>query len=113
MPDIDVVRPYWAPMAVAKVRVQKAADELAAEHGLISEWEGNTLRFERLGLHGEIRVTDAELRLQARLSFLLKPLKSRLVSEIEDKFNRLFPETKAGGQARKPRRKTTAAKGEE
>jgi len=102
MPDLDLVRPYWAPIAVAKVRVQKAADELAAEHDLRSQWDGNTLRFERPGLHGEIRVTASELRLQARLGFLLKPLKSRLVSEIEDKFNRLFPETKAGGHARRP-----------
>jgi len=92
MPDIDLVRPYWAPMAIAKVRVQKAADELAAEHDLKSQWDGDTLRFERPGLQGEICVTVSELRLQARLGFLLKPLKSRLVSEIEDKFNRLFPE---------------------
>jgi len=99
MPDIDLIRPYWAPMAIAKVRVQKAADELAAEHNLRSQWDGNTLRFERPGLNGEICVTHSELRLQARLGFLLKPLKNRLVNEIEDKFNRLFPES---GQSTAP-----------
>ena len=106
MPDINFIRPYSLPIAVAKARVQKAVDELATEHHLRSEWEGNTLRFDRSGLHGEIRVSDSEIQLQMHLSLLLKPLKGSLVSRIEDKFERLFPEAKAGANARKPRRKT-------
>jgi len=92
MPDINLVRSYSLPIAEAKARVQKTADELAAEYHLKSEWQGDTLRFERAGLHGAIDVTDSEIHLAVHLSLLLSPLKAKLVSRIEDKFERLFPE---------------------
>ena len=106
MPDIELVRPFSLPIAVAKARVQKTADELAAEYGLRSEWHHNTLRFDRTGLHGEIHVTNSEIQLQVNLSFLLKPLKERLITRIEDKFDRLFPELKTKTLAKKPYKKT-------
>jgi len=108
MPDISLVRPFSLPIAVAKARVQKTADELAQEYHLKSEWHGNTLRFHRTGLHGEMHVNESEIRLQVDLSFVLMPLKNKLVSRIEDKFERLFPEIKKGGHQKKPHLKPAA-----
>ena len=105
MPDITLLRSFALPIAVAKARVQKTADELAKEYDLRSEWDGNTLRFERTGLRGEIQVSDSEIRLAADLSFLLKPLKAQLTERIEDKFDRVFPEIKAGARIAKPAKK--------
>lgn len=102
MPDINLVRSYSLPLAVAKARVQKTADELAEEHHLKSEWEGDTLHFDRPGLHGAIEVTDSELRLEVNLSLLLKPLRGRLEKRIMDKFERLFPEAPGKHRRRKP-----------
>jgi putative polyhydroxyalkanoate system protein len=92
MPDIHLVRPFSVSVAVAKARVQKTADELADEYHLRSEWRGDTLHFDRTGLHGEIQVSGSEIRLEAHLSLLLKPLRAKLMGRIEDKFGRLFPE---------------------
>ncbi len=92
MPDIELVRPYSLPVAVAKARVQETADELAAEYHLRSRWHGDTLRFDRTGLHGEIHVTNSEIQLHVHLSLPLRPLRAKLTARIEDKFRRLFPE---------------------
>jgi len=105
MADIEVVRLFSLPVAVAKARVQKTADELADEYDLRSWWEGNVLRFDRPGLHGEIHVTHSELRVHVNLSVLLKPLRARLVDRIEDKIDRLFPEAKAITGAKTSRKK--------
>jgi len=106
MPDIELVRPHSVPIAQAKARVQKTADELAAEYSLRTEWNGDTLRFFRSGLHGEVYVTSSEIRLEATLSFLLKPLEAALVERIESKFEKLFPEPPPGPQAKKPPART-------
>jgi len=107
MPDIDIIRYHSLPLAAAKSRVQKTADELSAEHHLKSAWLGDTLSFERSGLHGEIRVTHSEIHLQATLGFLMKPFKGQLVDRIEEKLERVFPAAEAESQARKPPGKTT------
>jgi len=105
MSDIELVRPFSLPIAVAKGRVQKTAEELADEYDLRSQWHGNTLRFDRSGLHGEIHVTNSEIRLHVNLSLLLKPLKARLITRIEDKFDRLFPEVDAKAHTKKLHKK--------
>lgn len=101
MADIKLMRTHFVPLAEAKKRVQRAAEELAAEHDLRSEWEGNVLLFERPGLHGEIRVSASDIRLEASLGFLVKPLRGKLVSELEHKFEKLFPEPKPGSPGKK------------
>jgi len=107
MSDISLVRSFSLPIKVARARVQRTADELADEYGLRSEWQGNTLHFDRSGLHGEMHVSQSEIRLQVHLSLLLRPLKAKLISRIEDKFDRLFPELKAGARSGTPRKKTS------
>jgi len=104
MADIELVRAHSVPIAEAKRRVQQTAEELDAEYHLRSEWRGNTLLFDRAGLHGEIQVTGSEIRLETTLSFLLKPLRAALVERIEQKFEKLFPGSKSGSRANKPSR---------
>jgi len=95
MSDINLVRPHSVSVAEAKSRVQKTADALAVEYHLKNEWHGDTLRFLRKGLHGEMHVMHSEIRLHVTLGPLMKPLRARLIHRIEDKFQRLFPEAKA------------------
>jgi len=109
MSDIQLVRPHSVPIAEAKKLVQKTADALAIEYHLKSEWHGNTVRFARSGLHGEMHVTDSEIRLQVKLGPLMKPLRARLIHRIEDKFERLFREPKGGAHAIPPQKKTAPA----
>jgi len=92
MSDIELVRSHAVSISEAKARVQKIADELAPEYDLSSEWHGNTLHFQRSGLHGQTHVTASHIRLVATLGFLMKPLKNALVDRIERKFQKVFPE---------------------
>lgn len=106
MSDIQLVKPHSLPIAKAKALVREAADGLAAEYDLSSEWSGNTLRFHRSGVDGQAVVTDSEIRLDVTLSFLMRPFKAKFVGQIERDFDRLFAEQKPKSQAKKPARKT-------
>jgi putative polyhydroxyalkanoate system protein len=90
MSDIALVKTHSLPIAKAKALAQRAADRLAAEYGLSSEWHGDMLRLRRSGIDGRIFVTDSEIRLDVTLSFLLRPFKGKFVADIECDLNRLF-----------------------
>ena len=106
MSDIELIKFHSLPIAKAKALVQKAADGLIAEYGLSSEWDGNTLHFHRSGVDGQACVTSSEIRLSVSLGFLLKPLKGKFVSRIEQDFDRLFGEQAPRVQSKKPARQT-------
>lgn len=90
MSDIKLVRPHSLSMAKARALVQKAADSLAADYDLASEWHGNTLRFHRSGVDGQMHVTGSEIQLDVKLGFLLKAFKGTLLNHIERNFDELL-----------------------
>ncbi len=104
MSDIKLVRPHSLPLAKAKALAQKTADTLAAEYDLTSEWRGNTLRFHRSGVDGQMHVTDSEIRLDVTLGFLLKAFKTKIAGHIERNLEELL----AGDK--KPAKKSTGRK---
>ena len=106
MSDIKFVKSHSLPIAKARALVQKAADRLAAEYDLSSEWHGNTLRFHRSGVDGHMQVTASEIRLDVTLGFLLKPLKGRFVAYIERNFDKMLTRAQAKMPARKTERKS-------
>ena len=104
MSDIKLVRSHSLPLAKAKALAQKAADALAAEYDLTSEWRGNTLRFHRSGVDGQMHVTESEIQLDVTLGFLLKAFKAKIAGHIERNLEELL----AG--ERKPAKKSTGRK---
>jgi putative polyhydroxyalkanoate system protein len=100
MSDIKLVRTHSLPLAKAKALAQKAADALAKEYDLSSEWRGDTLRFHRSGVDGQMYVTDSEIRLDVTLGLLLKAFKTAIAGHIERNLDELL----AGGK--KPAKKT-------
>ncbi len=115
MADIKMIKFHHLPIPRAKQLVQKAADSLAAEYDLESEWKGDTLHFHRSGVAGQMKVTPSEIQLQVTLGFLLKPFKAKFVEHIEHNFDRLLSgaaakgggAARAGGAAKKAAKKTT------
>ena len=101
MSDIKVVRKHELPIAKAKALAQKAADALASEYNLTSEWHGDTLRFHRSGVEGEMHVTASEIRLDVTLGFLLKAFKAKLVEHIERNFDKLMSDTPSSPASKK------------
>lgn len=63
-----------------------AADELSVDlshkFGIDYGWENEVIHFERQGVNGQITVLDKELRIQARLGFMLMMLKGPIELEI-------------------------------
>jgi putative polyhydroxyalkanoate system protein len=63
-----------------------AADELSADlaekFGIDYGWEDEVIHFERPGVSGRIEVGKSELRIRARLGFMLMMLKGPIEQEI-------------------------------
>ena len=108
MADIKMIKYHALPLTKAKQVVQKAADDLGSEYDLASEWHGDTLRFHRSGVEGQMKVTTSEIHLDVTLGFLLRPFKAKFVEHIEHNFDRLLAH--AGKAAEKPARKAPAKK---
>jgi putative polyhydroxyalkanoate system protein len=89
VPDIKMIKYHHLSVADAKQLVQQVADDLGEEYDLQSRWHGDTLRFHRAGVEGEMRVNASEIELEVTLGFLLKPLKARFVQAIEHRFDRI------------------------
>ena len=104
MSDIMLIKRHALPLPKAKALAQKAADALAAEYDLESEWHGNTLRFHRSGVDGQMHVTDSEIRLDVTLGLLLKAFKGKIAGHIERNFDELLADRK------KPAKKTASRK---
>jgi putative polyhydroxyalkanoate system protein len=85
--------------------VQKTADGLASEYNLENEWHGNTLRFHRSGVDGEMLVTDSKIELDVTLGLLMKPFKAKFVDRIERDLDKLLAEKEKGSPAKKPGKK--------
>jgi putative polyhydroxyalkanoate system protein len=56
--------------------------DLAEKFGIDYGWEGEVIHFERPGVSGRIQVKETELRIQARLGFMLMLLKAPIEQEI-------------------------------
>ena len=110
MADIKMIKYHALPIAKAKQLVQKAADDLGEEYDLTSEWHGDTLRFHRSGVEGQMKVTAAEIHLDVTLGFLLRPFKAKFVEHIEHNFDRLLAHAHKATKATKAPAKAPAKK---
>ena len=82
MPSIDIRRKHNKPLKDARRAVEHVAAKIAERFEVDYGWDGDTLVFERSGVHGEIEVSKAEIHVVATLGFLLFALKGPIESEI-------------------------------
>ena len=108
MSDIKVRRNHSLPIEDARKAADKIAARLKKDFDLEFAWKRHVLHFERTGVHGELHVTDHDVRLEARLSFLLAFLRPRIEQEIDEQFDKYFAPpaakaapTKKGAPAKK------------
>jgi putative polyhydroxyalkanoate system protein len=92
MSDIKVRRNHSLPLEDARKAAEKVAARLQKDFDLDYAWKRHVLHFERTGVHGELHVTDHDVRLEANLSFLLAFLKPRIEREIDEQFDKYFAE---------------------
>lgn len=102
MSEIRIRRAHTKPLNEAKRAAEKMAKQLKRDFDLDYAWDGQVLRFERSGVDGALHVTPKEIRLEAKLGFLLAFLKPRIESEVETQLDKLLGAPgKAGAPAKK------------
>lgn len=90
MSDIRITRRHVLGLEQARRAAQKIADDLSAEYGFESRWEGDVLRFSRSGVRGVLSVGTDEVHLNAHLGLLLAAFKPKIEAHINDNFDRYF-----------------------
>lgn len=94
MPDIRIEREHslGLPRAreVAEQWVSSARDDFGMTCTVDTGTDADTVRFERTGVSGTLRVNADRFVLDARLGFLLGSFKDRIVAEIESNLDRLL-----------------------
>jgi putative polyhydroxyalkanoate system protein len=90
MPDIDIRRPHRLSHAEAHALVDQVASRMREKFDIKSQWQNDTLAFERPGISGKIAVGSDEIHVSARLGMLLSPLKGMIEQEIRRKLDEHF-----------------------
>lgn len=90
MPTISIKRPHKLDLNKARAAAQKVAKDLNQKFDLVCEWDGDDVTFERPGISGHMRVGKNDLQLEAKLSFLMTPLKAAIEQAIRKELDTLF-----------------------
>jgi|APFre7841882724_1041349.scaffolds.fasta_scaffold118370_2 putative polyhydroxyalkanoate system protein len=90
MSTIELKRDHALGLRKARTAAQRVADEMAQEFGMTSKWHGNVLKFERTGVHGELKVGKDHVELHAKLGFLLAAFKHRIEDHVHRNFDEYF-----------------------
>lgn len=80
--SIDIHKPHSMSLEDAQQVADDLASDLADKFGINYGWDGDTIVFERPGVHGEIDVDDERVHVRAKLNFLLSYLQPAVEKEI-------------------------------
>jgi putative polyhydroxyalkanoate system protein len=105
MADIDVRRAHGLGLVAARRAAEQMVSDLGRKFDVKGSWQGDTLRFERLGVDGFLTLTQEDLHLSISLGFLLKAMKGSIEKLIHEELDQLFraPPKPRGAEARPPR----------
>ncbi len=90
MATIEFKRDHTLGLQKARAAADRVAQDMEREFGLNSEWDGNTLRFARTGVSGELVVQQGHVELNATLGFLLSAFKGRIEETLHRNFDEYF-----------------------
>jgi putative polyhydroxyalkanoate system protein len=90
VPTIHLERPHRLGLKKARAAAQRVADDMAQAFEMSSEWDGDSLHFERTGVSGSLTVSRDRVVLDARLAGLLAMLRTRIEERLNDDFDRYF-----------------------
>lgn len=92
MSHIVINRSHQLTLDQSRQAAETLAAQLADHYHIHYHWQGNALHFERSGVSGHIALEPGQVRINARLGFLLVPLKHRLEQEIHRYLDDMFEE---------------------
>ena len=82
MSDIDISHPHSLPLPQARAAVEEISAKLAQKFDVRCAWNGDVLNFQRSGVDGAIAVAGDEVRVTAKLGFLLSAMRGPIEAEI-------------------------------
>ena len=90
MAGIDITHPHSLAPDKARSAVEDVAGKLAEKFDMQTAWSGDSLKFSRSGVDGTIDMLPGNLRVTAKLGFLLAAMRGPIEAEIrrvlEEKF---------------------------
>jgi putative polyhydroxyalkanoate system protein len=95
MATIDIRRDHSVGKDVAKQKAEQLARDMEGQLGIRWRWEGDNIKFDApsgaaKGASGTVSVTDAVVRVEIDLPFLLKAVKGTIEGKVKDKLNNLL-----------------------
>jgi putative polyhydroxyalkanoate system protein len=95
MATIDIRRPHRLPKDEARKRAEALATNLQTKLDLQWRWDGDHIRFEApsgpaKGTTGTVEVSDSAVRVQIDLPFLLRVLKGKVESKVNEKLDQVL-----------------------
>jgi putative polyhydroxyalkanoate system protein len=95
MSHIDIHAQHTLSHDEAKRAAEQLAGDLAQKFDIDHHWDGDEIHFERAGASGTITVGEREIRITARLGFMLMFLRHRIEEEtvryLSEHFGCTFP----------------------
>lgn len=82
MSEINITKKHKLGLKKAKAKVNKLADQLAQDYDLESEWDGDSLVFQRAGVSGQLDVSKDEVQLVMKLGFLMAAFKPKIEAQL-------------------------------
>ena len=82
MAHIKIQRKHGLDHDEARREAENIAAELDKAHSMNYHWVGDTLHFERSGVHGYIHVKADIVYVEATLGLLMRPMRGLFESEI-------------------------------
>ncbi|CAG1009352.1 hypothetical protein BURK1_03649 [Burkholderiales bacterium] len=109
MATISVVKKHHLPHAKAKSVAERMAKDLRKRYDLACTWDGDTCRFDRAGLSGNMHVAGDRITLDVKLGFLLSAVAQSIERAIHTELDALVGASESKPAAR-PAPKTARKK---
>jgi putative polyhydroxyalkanoate system protein len=88
--DIYLVQAHLLNPKKARAAAEKVALEMAQQFGMTSDWQGDTLKFQRSGVSGTLTLLPNEAQLDITLGVLLRAFKAKIEQRISGNMYNVF-----------------------
>lgn len=90
MADINIVQAHSLTPIKAREAAQQVSDKLAEEYALVCAWDGDVLRFERVGIEGALTLQERQAEVNIKLGFMFSGFASMIESKVAEKMRKVF-----------------------
>jgi putative polyhydroxyalkanoate system protein len=88
MSKIQITRSHSLGIEAARAEAERIARRVRDDYGASYAWDGDTMRFSRSGVRGEIAITGDSLNLTIWLGLLLTAIQGQIEERLVAKIDR-------------------------